>query len=62
MPRVLRAGVEEKVLVTTQNVDFDVTVEAKLLNTRSSNDLIVAGKSVVKPGKHYFVTSVITLF
>ena len=50
MPRVLRAGVEEKVLVTTQNVDFDVTVEAKLLNTRSSNDLIVAGKSVVKPG------------
>ncbi|XP_065060175.1 alpha-1-macroglobulin-like isoform X3 [Rhopilema esculentum] len=49
MPRVLRAGVAEKVLVTTQNVDFDVTVEAKLLSTRS-NDLIVAGKSVVKPG------------
>lgn len=54
-PRILRAGVVEKVLVTTSNVTFDVKVKATLTDGRDDNKHIAVEKAIVKPGICVFI-------
>ncbi len=47
-PRIFRAGVDEKVLLSTSNIDFDVTFTTTF---RSGRNFKVSSSNVVKPGK-----------
>ena len=49
-PRILRSGVDEKVMVTTYNVNFDVEVKATLRDARDSTNVIASGVAKVQPG------------
>ena len=52
-PRILRAGVDEKVLVATYNVNFEVEVKATLRDKRDSEKVIVTGVAKVQPGRFH---------
>ena len=52
---MLRAGVDERVLVTTSNVNFEVKITASLRDAKDSDKVLSSGFAIVQPGKHYLV-------
>ena len=60
-PRILRAGVDEKVLVTTYNVNFEVEVKASLRDDRNRQKVIATGVAKVQPGRFTYIASSLLL-